>query len=131
MTLLVAALAVIPLAPWPDPFDAEFSRRVPKAGPAETIEFRPAPARGWVDAVRRMDEERPAKQQYVMFLKEVYGYDINRWNAAYGLAAGSFTELLTLDWSRLDREREAVKRDDGEFLQVLVKAAADAARQKR
>lgn len=129
--LLVAALAVIPLAPWPDPFEAGFARRVPKAGAAEEIEFRPAPARGWVDAVRRMGEEAPAKQQYVMFLKEVYGYDVNRLNAAYGLAAGSFTELLTLDWTKLDREREAVKRDDGEFLQVLVKAAADAARQKR
>ncbi len=129
--MLAAALVIISLTPWPDPFDSAFLRRLPKTAPAEEVEFRPAPAREWVDAVRRMAEEAPAKQQYVLFLKETYGYNIERLNQAYGMDAGSFTELLTYDYSRLDVKRPAVRRDDEAFLKTLTAAALDAARQKR
>ena len=78
-----------------------------------------------------MREEAPAKQQYVQFLKDLYGYNIGRLNEAYGLEAGSFTELLSYDYRRLDAGREPVRRDDEAFLKILVTAALDAAREKR
>lgn len=128
--ILLAAAVVISLSPWPDPFDAGFQARVAgRAVHGEEIAFTPAPARAWVDAVRSMPEHTPAKQQYVQFLKDTYGYNIGAYNAAYGLDAGSFTELLTYDYRRLDRRRDAVVRDDGEFLKLLAGAARDAARQ--
>lgn len=128
--ILSAALVVISLAPWPDPFDPAFLSKM-KVDAGEQIEFRPAPAREWVRAVRQWPEEAPAKQQYVQFLKDLYGYNITRLNEAYGLDAGSFTELLTYDYRRLDPQRPAVQRDDEAFLKILVNAALDAARQKR
>ena len=128
--ILAAALVVISLAPWPDPFDPAFFSKW-KATAGEEIEFRPAPAREWVRAVRQWPEEAPAKQQYVQFLKDLYGYNIARLNEAYGLNAGSFTELLTYDYRHLDTRRPAVRRDDEAFLKVLVNAALDAAREKR
>lgn len=129
--MLAAALAVISLTPWPDPFDEAFLRRVPRAAAEESVELRPAPAREWVEAVRRMPEHAPAKQQYVQFLKDAYGYSIGALNVAYGLDAGSFTELLTLDHRRFDSRRPAIRRDDAAFLKILTAAALDAARQKR
>ena len=128
--ILTAALIVISLAPWPDPFDPAFLPNG-KGNAGESVEFRPAPARDWVLAVRKWPEEAPAKQQYVQFLKDLYGYDIGRLNAAYGLDAGSFTELLTYDYRRLDLQRPAVRRDDDAFLKILATAALAAARQKR
>jgi hypothetical protein len=128
---LSVALVVISLSPWPDPFDPAFLRQTPRAGASEEVEFRPAPAREWVFAVRRLPEDAPAKQQYVQFLKDLYGYQIGRLNEAYGLEAGSFTELLSYDYRRLDTQRPAVRRDDEAFLKILVTAALDAARQKR
>lgn len=125
------AVFVISLAPWPDPFDASFLRQMPQVKKAEEVAFRPAPSRDWVHAVRKMREEAPAKQQYVQFLKELYGYNIGRLNEAYGLEAGSFTELLTYDYRRLDPQRPAVRRDDEAFLKSLITAALDAAREKR
>lgn len=122
---------VISLSPWPDPFDSAFLRELPRAAKAEEVEFRPAPSREWVYAVRGMREETPAKQQYVQFLKDRYGYNIGRLNEAYGLDAGSFTELLTYDYRRLDPQRPAVRRDDEAFLKTLIDAALDAARGKR
>jgi hypothetical protein len=129
--VLAAALVVISLAPWPDPFDAAFASRGAAPTAADRVEFRPAPAREWVDAVRRMREESPAKQQYVAYLKDAYGYNIARLNEAYGIEAGSFTELLTFDYRRLDRARPAVRRDDEGFLKILIDAALAAAREKR
>lgn len=126
-----AALVVISLSPWPDPFDSAFLRQLPRAAKAEEVEFRPAPSREWVHAVRRMREEAPAKQQYVQFLKDLYGYNIGPLNEAYGLDAGSFTELLTYDYRRLDPGRPAVRRDDETFLKALISAALDAARERR
>ena len=129
--IFAAALVVISLSPWPDPFDSGFLRQLPRAGKAEEVEFQPAPSREWVHAVRRMREEAPAKQQYVQFLKDLYGYNIGRLNEAYGLEAGSFTELLTYDYRRLDAQRPAVRRDDEAFLKTLIAAAIEAAREKR
>lgn len=128
--MLVAALVVITLAPWPDPFDAAFASRIRRDGASSEVEFRPAPARAWVDAVRAMREEAPAKQQYVQFLKDLYGYNIGALNAAYGIEAGSFTELLTYDFRKLDLSRETVRRDDASFLRVLTDAAVAATKQK-
>jgi hypothetical protein len=129
--IFAAALVVVSLTPWPDPFDEAFLRRLPKLAAAEEVEFRPVPAREWVNAVRRLPEDAPAKQQYVQFLKDLYGYNIGLVNQAYGLEAGSFTELLSYDYRQLDTQRPAVRRDDEAFLKILVNAALDAARQKR
>jgi hypothetical protein len=128
--MFVAALVVITLAPWSDPFDAAFVSRVLREGSSNEVVFRPAPAREWVTAVRAMREEAPAKQQYVQFLKDQYGYEIGALNKAYGIEAGSFTELLTYDWRRLDLSRETVRRDDASFLRVLIEAAVAASSQK-
>lgn len=129
--ILTISLLVISLSPWPDPFDGAFLYGKPRAAKAEAVEFRPVPARAWVQAVRQMKEDAPAKQQYVQFLKELYGYNIGKLNEAYGLNAGSFTELLNYDYRRLDLERPAVERDDASFLKILTQAAVDAARQTR
>jgi hypothetical protein len=126
-----AALVVISLSPWPDPFDSTFLRQVPRAAKAEEVQFKPVPSLEWVFAVRRMREDTPAKQQYVQFLKDLYGYNIGRLNEAYGLEAGSFTELLTYDYRRLDSKRAAVRHDDEAFLKTLINATLDAAREKR
>ena len=125
------ALLVVSLSPWPDPFDGAFLYGKPRAAKAEEVEFRPAPARDWVAAVRRMNEDAPAKQQYVQFLKELYGYNIGKFNEAYGVEAGSFTELLSYDYRKLDTRRPAVEKDDAAFLKILTAAAVDAARQTR
>lgn len=127
---LAAALLVVSLAPWPDPFHPSFASGI-AARENEPIEFRPAPARGWVDAVRRMAADAPAKEQYVLFLKETYGYNIASLNKAYGIEAGSFTELLTYDYRQLDTARPAIRADDGRFLKLLTQAAIDAIRPSR
>jgi hypothetical protein len=129
--IFAAALVIISLSPWPDPFDPAFLGDAPRGAKAQDVEFQPAPSREWVHAVRRMREEAPAKQQYVQFLKDLYGYNIGRLNEAYGLEAGSFTELLTYDYRRLDAQRPAVRRDDEAFLKTLIAAALEAARGKR
>ena len=127
----MVTLLVVSLTPWPDPFDGAFLYGKPRAAKAESVEFRPAPAREWVQAVRQMPEDAPAKQQYVQFLKELYGYNIGKLNEAYGLNAGSFTELLNYDYRGLDLGRPAVEKDDALFLKTLTQAALDAARQTR
>ncbi len=128
--MFAAALVLITLAPWPDPFDAAFASRVRREGSSNEVVFKPAPAREWVSFVRAMREEAPAKQQYVQFLKDLYGYNIGALNAAYGIEAGSFTELLTYDFRKLDLSRETVKRDDASFLRVLTEAAVSFSEQK-
>ena len=69
--------------------------------------------------IRRLPDEAPGKQQYVEFLKETYGYNIDRLNAAYGLSASSFTDLYSLDYRSLDTTRPSVRRDDLAFLSSL------------
>ncbi len=69
--------------------------------------------------IRRLPDEAPGKQQYVEFLKETYGYNIDRLNAAYGLSASSFTELYSLDYRSLDTTRPIVRQDDSVFLSTL------------
>lgn len=69
--------------------------------------------------IRRLPDEAAGKQQYVEFLKETYGYNIERLNAAYGLSASSFTDLYSLDYRQLDTTRAAVRRDDIAFLEAL------------
>ncbi|MBM3754336.1 MAG: hypothetical protein FJW38_10195 [Acidobacteria bacterium] len=128
--MFAAALVVIALAPWPDPFDPGFVSRVRRDGASNEVVFRPAPAREWVIAVRAMREEAPARQQYVQFLKDLYGYNIGALNAAYGIEAGSFTELLTYDFRKLDLTRETVRRDDASFLKILTETAIAASKQK-
>jgi hypothetical protein len=123
MMLVAWAVVVVSLSPWPDPFDESFVRNARKVKPGDTVVFRPEPAREWVDAIRRLPEASPGKQQYVQFLKDEYGYQIDRLNAAYGLQCGSFTELLSMDYRSLDRGREAVVRDDAAFLKILIAAA--------
>lgn len=63
-----------------------------------------------------MAGETAGKQYYVAWLKDRYGYQIAKLNAAYGLEATSFSELLERDLGRVDRGREAVRRDDEDFL---------------
>jgi hypothetical protein len=63
-----------------------------------------------------MAGETAGKQYDVAWLKDRYGYQIAKLNAAYGLEATSFSELLERDLGRVDRVREAVRRDDEDFL---------------
>jgi hypothetical protein len=69
--------------------------------------------------MRRLPDEAPGKQQYVEFLKETYGYNIDRLNAAYGLSASSFTDLYSLDYRSLDTTRRSVRQDDLAFLKSV------------
>jgi hypothetical protein len=61
----------------------------------------PGPQRPISELIRRLPDEAPGKQQYVEFLKETYGYNIDRLNAAYGLEASSFTDLIRSTTGRL------------------------------
>jgi hypothetical protein len=128
---LLAAFAVISLAGWPDPFDPAFLSQLPKIPPGEEVEFRPAPARPWIDAIRSLPAESPGRQQYVEFLKEKYAYNIESLNKAYGLTVSSFTELFSLDFRRLDKSRPAVIADDTAFLKLCTRAVLNAAKRQR
>jgi hypothetical protein len=100
MLLLVAALVIqLPALPEADPFAAD------------TL-----PA--WARAARAVLRNE-AKVEYVEFLKETYGYNIDRLNAAYGLEASSFTDLYSFDYRALDGTRDAVRRDDAAFRRAL------------
>lgn len=129
--ILLAAFAVISLAGWPDPFDPAFLSKLPAVPSQEPIEFRPQPARAWVDAIRLLPAESPGRQQYVEFLKEKYAYNIESLNKAYGLSVSSFTELFSFDFRRLDKSRPAVTADDAAFLALCTQSIIDAAREKR
>lgn len=126
MLLIVAALVIaLPPLPAEDPYAAE--TMAAWAHSARTVlRNEPKVEYTWTGAmvshlelIRRLPDEAPGKQQYVEFLKETYGYNIDRLNAAYGLEASSFTDLYSFDYRALDRSREAVRRDDGAFLRAL------------
>jgi hypothetical protein len=126
MLLIVAALVIaLPPLPAEDPYAATTMPEWAKAAKAflrneATAEYTWTGAtEAHLELIRRLPDEAPGKQQYVEFLKETYGYNIDRLNAAYGLQASSFTDLYSLDYRALDRGREAVRRDDAAFLRAL------------
>lgn len=126
MLLIVAALVIaLPPLPAEDPYAAETMRewaRAVRAGLRNeaNVEYTWTGATAsHLELIRRLPDEAPGKQQYVEFLKEAYGYNIERLNAAYGLQASSFTDLYSFDYRALDRSREAVRRDDAAFLRAL------------
>lgn len=126
MLLIVAALVIqLPPLPAADPHAAATMPAWAKAARA-VLRNEPNVEYTWTGAtaahlefIRRLPDEAPGKQQYVEFLKETYGYNIDRLNAAYGLQASSFTDLYSFDYRALDRGREAVRRDDKAFLRAL------------
>lgn len=75
--------------------------------------------REWVDYMRALPAEAPGKQDYVAFLKDRYEYNIARLNAAYGIDFASFTDLTAWNFAGLDRTREAVAKDDAEFVTTM------------
>jgi hypothetical protein len=126
MLLIVAALVIaLPPLPDADPHAATTMAAWAKEARAAlrneaTVEYTWTGATAaHLELIRRLPDEGPGKQQYVEFLKETYGYNIDRLNAAYGLQASSFTDLYSLDYRELDRGREAVRRDDAAFLNAL------------
>jgi hypothetical protein len=126
MLLLVAALVVqLPALPEADPYAADTLPGWARAARA-VLRNEPNVEYTWTGAttahlelIRRLPDEAPGKQQYVEFLKETYGYNIDRLNAAYGLEASSFTDLYSFDYRALDRTRDAVRRDDAAFRRAL------------
>lgn len=126
MLLIVAALVIqLPPLPSVDPHASATMAVWAKAARA-VLRNEPKVEYTWTGAtvahlelIRGLPDEAPGKQQYVEFLKEAYGYNIDRLNSAYGLQASSFTDLYSLDYRALDRSREAVRRDDAAFLRGL------------
>ena len=70
-------------------------------------------------ALARLGSATEGKQFYIAWLKDRYGYNIARLNAAYGLEFTSFSDLAESDFSKVDRSRKAVREDDKEFLVTL------------
>jgi len=126
MLLIVAALVIqLPPLPAADPHAAATMAAWTKAA-RTALRNEPNVEYTWTGAtithlelIRSLPDEAPGKQQYVEFLKEAYGYNIDRLNAAYGLQASSFTDLYSFDYRALNRSREAVRRDDAAFLRAL------------
>jgi hypothetical protein len=90
----------------------------------------PAGTLPWVSAIRSAGSDTEGKQMYIMFLKEKYGYNIGRVNAAYGLEASAFTDLAESNLRTLDTGRPAVTQDDAEFGNLLIAQAAGMIRQR-
>jgi len=88
--------------------------------------------RAWVNWFRAQPADSPGKQQYVLFLKETYSYNINDVNKAYGIDSTSFTDLGQFNWSTAKLDAAKPRADDEEFLgwiaQTLFNTAADAIR---
>lgn len=126
MLFLVAALVLpLPALPAADPYAPETLPGWVRAARA-VLRNEPKVEYSWTGAtrvhlelIRRLPDEAPGKQQYVEFLKETYGYNIERLNAAYGVEASSFTDLYSFDYRALDRTRAAVRRDDAAFLRAM------------
>ena len=117
-----AALEIIAVGP--DPFDDELVAAVEKAVVRGKQRFPLVgytwPASDWtparVTAMRKLSGESAGKQQYVGFLKERYGYSIERVNQIYGLESTSFSDLLIESFAQLDVSKPAVAADDRQFL---------------
>jgi hypothetical protein len=126
MLLIVTALVIaLPPLPAEDPYAAGTMAAWAKSAKAllrneANVEYTWTGATAkHLELIRRLPDEAPGKQQYVEYLKETYGYNIDRLNAAYGLEASSFTDLYSFDYRALDRSREAVRHDDTAFLRAL------------
>lgn len=118
LAVLIIHLPVLPVA---DPYAPETMNQWSRS--ARTALKKEATSYLWSAAtpahlafIRQLPDEAPGKQQYVEFLKEAYGYNIDRLNAAYGLSASSFTDLYSFDYRALDLTRPAVRADDAAFL---------------
>jgi len=143
----LASVPLVAKAGFADVFDSGFQQEL-RARTAEAGEtFRkdrqlvafifteiPDWGRAWVSWFRSLPEESEGKQQYLLFLKETYGYNIGDLNAAYGLDSTSFTDLAIVNWRLLDLGRVAVRKDDEAFLssiaQVLCRTASDGIRSR-
>ncbi len=75
----------------------------------------PADWRAAVRAARKANAELQAKDFYVTFLKQRYGYRIAALNEVYGLDVASFTDLMGSDFARLDEAKPEILADDVAF----------------
>lgn len=75
---------------------------------------------GWTQWYRQLPADAEGKERYVQFLKESYGYQIERLQQAYRIDVSSFTELLPLRW------RNGVDSDDNAFLGWIAEAVFEA-----
>lgn len=115
MHLLILALLLAP--PFDDVFDLKIQGRIAKTVARSCRWTTPSPwTESWVSAIRRLPAGQPGKEQYLVFLKETYAYNIGALNQAYALDATSFTDLASIDFSKLDETRAAVRADDQQFL---------------
>lgn len=76
----------------------------------------------WVSEIRRLPGSSPGKRRYVAFLETTYRGEIAAFNRAYGLTAGSFPQLLALNFQHVDLTRYEVERDDQRFLGEIARA---------
>lgn len=76
----------------------------------------------WVSWMRLQDASSAGKRRYLAFLRERFGGQVEKLNAAYGLGLASLDALASLDFAGLDRSRPAVVEDDREFLRLIARA---------
>lgn len=115
MHLLTLALLLAP--PFDDVFDPKIQGRIAKTVSESCRWTTQSPwTESWVSAIRRLPAGQSGKEQYLVFLKETYAYNIASLNQAYALDATSFTDLASIDFSKLDETRAAVRVDDQQFL---------------
>lgn|GEM_PF-318050 len=72
----------------------------------------------YVSFIRELPADAPGRQRYTAFLRERYGGDLTRLNAAYGAAFPSFEAVGGV---ALDRDCAAVFADDREFLRLIAR----------
>lgn len=75
----------------------------------------------WVSEIRRLPATTPGRRDYVAFLEKTYRGDIEAFNRAYGLTAGSFLQLLAVNFEHMDLTRYEVERDDQRFLEEIAR----------
>jgi hypothetical protein len=65
--------------------------------------------------IRQLPSTNDLKQFYANWLKVRYGYQIAKFNAAYGTEFTSFTDLTESTFANLDAARKPIQADDAEF----------------
>lgn len=107
-------------APEPDPADIaawqETVTAFAKKNPAPGYLLAPLPKQV-MEKILAQPSTQWGKRQWVEFLKERYGYSVERVNEAYGMEAASFSDVLIANWRLAKRNAQ----EEEEFLRALEK----------